>query len=160
MKAAWIRLALVSALFIGWLGYLGYLVAERPDGGTMVLSRPQFQVSDLDVVANVTKGSNLVTVVQVLYPNTESEHQLVGKELRVTNLADCRPPGDREKVKPDLTADGEYLLALQEEEPDGKEPKKYRVTATPPSPGFRAGTPRIYAATRSVLAQYRDIPKR
>jgi hypothetical protein len=78
----------------------------------------------------------------------------------VTNLADCRPPGDREKVKPDLTVDGEYLLALQEEQADGKEPKKYRVTATPPSPGFRAGTPRIYPAIRGVLAQYRDIPKR
>jgi hypothetical protein len=157
MKAAWIRLALVSALFIGWLGYLGYLVAQRPDGRTMVLSRPQFQVSDLDVVANVRKGSNVVTVTEVLYPNTAAARQLAGTEIKVANLADCRPPGDRDQVKPDLAVDGEYLLALQLQEPDGKD---YRVTATPPSPGFRSGTPRIYPATKGVLAQYRDIPKR
>ena len=98
MKAAWVRLVLVSALFIGWLGYLGYLVAERPDGGTVVLSRPQFQVSDLDVVANVKKGSDVVTVTEVLYPHAEAARQLAAKEIKVTNLADCRPPGDRDKV--------------------------------------------------------------
>jgi hypothetical protein len=156
MKAARVRLALISALFLGWLGYLGYLVAERPDGGTVVLSRPQFLVSDLDVVALVKKDSDLVTVTRVLYPDREAARQLVGKELKVTNLADCRPPGDREKLHPDLTADGAYVLALQEVEPDGKD---YRVTVTPRSPGFRTGTPRIYPATKEVLAQYWKIPK-
>jgi hypothetical protein len=157
MKAAWFRLVLASALFIGWLCYLGYLVAERPAGGAVILSRPQFQVSDIDVVADVRKGSDDVTVTEVLYANTDSARQLPGKGLKVTNLADCRPPGDREKVKPDLAADGEYLLALQPQDPDGK---SYRVVATPPSPGLRSGTPRIYPATKGVLAQYRDIPKR
>jgi hypothetical protein len=157
MNAAYGRFLLCLALFLGWLGYLGYLVAERSRGGDIVLSRPQFLVSDLDVVAAVTKGSDTVTVVDVLHPDDSAARHLKGKQIQVTNLDDCRPPGDPMRPPPpDLQADGNYLLPLQDLGPDGKE---YRVVATPPSPGFRYGTPRIYPATPQVLAQYKQIRK-
>ena len=66
MKAAYGRFVLCQALFVGWLGYLGYLVAERPDGGMRVLSRPQILVSDIDVIASVKKGTDTVTIKDVL----------------------------------------------------------------------------------------------
>jgi hypothetical protein len=158
MKAAYGRLVVCLALFVGWLGYLGYLVAERPEGGMLVLSRPQFLVSDLDVVATVKKGSDSVTVKEVLYPNDRSTRErLEGKEIQVTNLEDCRPPVARLAVAHDVRGDGEYLLPLQDPGPEGKQ---YRVAITPPSPGFRHGTPRIYPATSEVIGQYRQIPKR
>jgi hypothetical protein len=157
MKAAYGRFVVCLALFVGWLGYLGYLVAERPDGGRLVLSRPQFLVSDIDVVATVKKGSATVTVKDVLYPKDASTRErLKGKEIQVTNLEDCRPPAARPGVTQDVRGDGEYLLPLQDPGPEGKE---YRVAVTPPSPGFRHGTPRIYPATSEVIAQYRQIAK-
>jgi hypothetical protein len=165
MKAARVRLALTLAVFLAWLGYLGYLVAERPakrlasdseDGEFVILSRPQLLVSDIDVIAQARKGSDTVTVSQVLFPATDAARELQGKEIKITNLADCRPPGDRKGALPDLSADGEYLLPLQDPGPDGKE---YRVAVTPLSPGFHRSTPRIYPATKDVLAQYRQIRK-
>jgi hypothetical protein len=152
---AWLAVTVVA--FVGWLGYLGYLVAERPAGGTVVLSRPQFLVSDLDVVATVKQNSDVVTVREVLYPPDPQAQALKGKEITITNLAACHPPGRGGEANPDRKADGDYLLALQDPGPGGKE---YRVTITPPSPGFLTGTPRIYPATHEVLSQYRQIPKR
>jgi hypothetical protein len=157
MKAAYVRLALAVMAFLGWLGYLGYLVAERPGPGANVLSRPQILVSDIDVVAVVKQGSDVVRVKEVLYSGSDEARALAGKEIKVTNLADCHPPGERGNATPDLTADGEYLLPLQEPGPDGKE---YRVAPTPPSPGFARGTPRIYPATHEILAQYAHIAKK
>jgi hypothetical protein len=157
MKAAYVRLGLISALFLGWLSYLGYLVAERPAGGMVVLSRPQFLISDLDVVANLKLGSNVATVIDVLYPDTNSARELKGKDIKITNLEDCRPPGDPDLVQRDLKADGEYLLALQDLSSGSEE---YRVAPTPPSPGFDHGTPRIYPFTKEVAAQYRQIRKK
>jgi hypothetical protein len=158
MKAAYGRFILCLALFVGWLGYLGYLVAERPDGGMLVVSRPQILVSDIDVIAAIKKGSDTVTVKEVLSANDESLRQrLKGKEILVINLEDCRPPAERPGQPADVRADGDYLLPLQDPGPEGTE---YRVAMTPPSPGFRHGTPRVYPATKDVLAQYRQIPKR
>jgi hypothetical protein len=144
VRAAHGRLLLCLALFLGWLGYLGYLVAERP-AGYVVLSRPQILVSDLDVVATVHAGSDTATVDDVLFPAGDAARRLKGKQIRVSNLDDCRPPGDPTKHKPDFQGGGPYLLPLQDPGADGKD---YRVAVTPPSPGFRFGTPRIYPATR------------
>jgi hypothetical protein len=173
MKLARARLILTVILFLGWLGYLSYLVAERPpkrsgDEEFVVLSRPQFLVSELDVVAEIKKGSDEVIVKSVLFPDTDAARQLQGKTIRVTNLAFCHPPDDhkrhwdslkaeQKKNLLDVSQDGEYLLALHD--PDG-EGKEYRVAATPDSPSFMRGTPRAYPATSEVLAQYRQIKKK
>jgi hypothetical protein len=149
------RFVLALALFLAWLGYLGYLVAQRPRGA-VVLSRPQFLVSELDVVANVKAGSDVVEVVEVLSADTEAAKKLKGSEITVTNLAKCGPPDDLKGERPDLKGDGEYLLALHEVNPDKKE---YAVVPTPPSPGFKRGTPRVYPYTKEVAAQYKQVPK-
>jgi hypothetical protein len=157
MNLARARFALALALFLGWLGYLGYLVAERPNGQS-VLSRPQFLVSEYDVVADATPGSNVVTVKRVLWPQTADARKLEGKQLTVVNLDECRPPSDvLKKERPDLTTGGEYLLPVQSMDEQGKE---YRVAPTPPSPGFPRGTPRIYRFSKEVEAEYRSLDKK
>jgi hypothetical protein len=165
MKAARVRLALALAVFLGWLGYLGYLVADRPakrpgngaeEGEFVVLSRPQFLASDIDVIAKARKGSEVVTVTEVLFPGTDEARAFQGKEIRITNLAECHPPGDRKGAFPDLSADGDYLIPLQDPGPDRNE---YSVAKIPLSPGFLLATPRIYPATKDVVAQYGQIRK-
>jgi hypothetical protein len=149
------RFVLALVLFLAWLGYLGYLVAERPRGAA-VLSRPQFLVSELDVVADVKAGSDVVRVVKVLSADAEAANKLEGTEITVTNLGQCGPPADLKGEHPDLKGDGEYLLALHEVNPEKKE---YAVVPTPPSPGFPRGTPRVYPYTKEVAAQYKQVPK-
>lgn len=156
MKAVKGRFVLCLVVFLAWLGYLGYLVAERAQEGAVILSRPQFLVSDLDVIATARSGSDTVTISEVLYPDTAAARQLTSQSIHVSNLDQCRLPGDRTKTVPDLQAEGPYLLALQNPGPDEKD---YRVAVTPPSPGFPRGTPRAYPATRGVVAQYRQIQK-
>src|SRR3954453_7223968 len=56
MKPAVFRLVLFAGLFALWMGYLGYLVLTRPrtpQGAPLVLSRPQIQSSDVDVIAEI-----------------------------------------------------------------------------------------------------------
>jgi hypothetical protein len=156
MKAAWVRLAFVAALFVGWLGYLGYLVAERPVEGAIVLSRPQFLVSDLDVIAKVQEGSGQVTVIEVLYAADDADRKLVGKNLTVANIGDCRVLFEGAERESEPAANGVFLLALQNAGPEGKD---RRVVITPPYPGFQTRTPRIYPISKEVLGQYRQIGK-
>ena len=177
MRPAVGRLVVTVLLFAGWLGYLGYLVVCRPhtpgdlvgafDGQPLTLSRPQFLVSMLHVVARVEddKGENVV-VEEVLYPK---EHAPVkaGDRIRVVNLDKCRPlPDPMEKGReppPDFTGPGRYLLPLQSTAKDNDAP--FEVTSTPPSPGYppqRAGSvgpPRLYPATPEMLAEYAEIAK-
>jgi hypothetical protein len=156
--AVW-RLALVAALFAGWLGYLGYLVSvqSRP-AASVVLSRPQLLVSELDVIAEVssTSDNEPVTVKEVLYPQDAGVK--AGDRLLVKNLKDCarlvRKKDLDQKVaeeeaqearlkgkkgpklydrKADFTGPGVYLLPLRE-----VAPQVYEVTPLPPAPGFPA----------------------
>jgi hypothetical protein len=170
MKPAVVRLLVAALLFAGWLGYLIYLVAttpRTPAGTPLVLSRPQILVSDLDVVGEVQGPDQPVKVVTVLYP--ESEKGLEGKEIKVTNLDQCKPlPRPEQKaadVPPDFQGPGLYLLPLRKAG-DGPD---YAVTPTPASPGYpphggRVGPPRIYPllnerTKEQALSQYRQILK-
>lgn len=177
MKPATARLMLTAALFAGWLGYLGYLVVCRPhtpggllgafDGRPLTLSRPQFLVSTLDVVAEVSgdKGEKVV-VKEVLFPKAGAPVK-PGDEIHVENLDRCRPLADPlardANPPPDYSGPGEYLLPLQALDPN--EPRRFAVVPTPPSPGFplsggvNVGLPRIYPATGEMLAEYRQIAK-
>jgi hypothetical protein len=166
-----------AALFLGWLGYLTYLVICRPHvpdglvgafaGRPLTLSRPQFLVSPLDVVAKVSgdKGEKVV-IEQILFPKTGAPVQ-PGEEIVVENIDRCRPLSDplakEANPLPDYTGPGLYLLPLQ---PLGtKETHRFEVVPTPPSPGFptaqgvNVGPPRIYPATAAMLAEYREIAK-
>ena len=175
---AW-RLVLTASLFVGWLGYLGYLVATRPltaTGTPLVLSRPQILVSPIDIVAEVSApeerevdGEKIrtfgpVEVVEVLYPPDSSLE--VGQKLRVLDLESCRPvPRHRDDKPPaDFTGPGRYLIPIR---PSGREKGAYEVVPIPTSPGFDAKRMidfnlrpvRIYPYNDESAAQYRLIEK-
>src|SRR5947209_19777960 len=143
-------LLLVSALlFFGWIGWLAYeaFTAGKP----VVLSRPQFLISTLDVIADVPDPSAAVTVKEVAWA-AQGKDQWQGKALPVTNLEECRDHG--------WQGPGEYILPLVQAE-DG-----FRVAPTPPSPGYpprgggHAGPPRIYPVTPQTRAQLDAIVRK
>jgi hypothetical protein len=152
MKAAALRLALAGVLFAAWIGWLVSLVysmkASVPPGGSrpIVLSRPQFLVSSLDVSADVPAidaDPAEVTVREVFWPNTEQD--LVGKRLKVSHLSECRE---------DWLGPGEYILPLERLGENG-----YQVVPLPRSPGFPSGRPRIYPSTPQTREQLKGIRK-
>jgi hypothetical protein len=175
MRPAVGRLLVTVVLFAGWLGYLGYLVVCRPHtpdglrgaftGRSLTLSRPQFLVSQLDVVARIEddKGENVV-VEEVLFPKDNAPVKK-GDSIRVTNLDQCRAmpdPIDKSQPPPDFTGPGEYLLALQSTGKDNG--PSFAVVPTPPSPGFppqpgSVGPPRLYPYTKELRAEYDTIAK-
>jgi hypothetical protein len=177
MKPAATRLALTIALFLGWLSYLGYLVVCRPhapnglrgafEGRSLTLSRPQFLVSMIDVVAEVNDASGENVIIQeVLFPR-EKPPLTKGEKIHVENIDHCHPVPDpmaRDSEPPhDYTGPGSYILPLHVIEKNGE--RRFQVVPTPPSPGFQpqqgsnVGPPRIYPATPELLAEYREIAK-
>ena len=157
------RLVLTAALFVGWLGYLGYLVATRPltaSNTPLVLSRPQLVSSQIDIVAEISDLHEPVVVVEILYPNDGP--LVVGQKVRVLDLDVCRPQARRdEKTPDDFTGPGKYLIPLR---PSRREEGAYEVSPIPTSPGFdasRKATPpvRIYPFNSETAAQYRLIVK-
>jgi hypothetical protein len=174
MKPTVGRLLVTIVLFAGWLGYLGYLVLCRPhepgglagafEGRPLTLSRPQFLVSAVDVVARVPdKGGDEVVVEEVLYPREKAPVK-AGDKIKVTNISRCRPLRDpmmKDRETPDdWTGPGTYLLPLQSDPRQSKD--TFEVTPTPPSPGYppghggAAGPPRIYPATPEMLVEYKQ----
>ncbi|HBI42969.1 MAG TPA: hypothetical protein DDY78_08940 [Planctomycetales bacterium] len=149
--AAW-RLVITAVLFAGWIGYLGYLVAATRN--SIVLSRPQFLVSGLDVIAT-RKGDDSFLVDEVLYPADKNE-EWRGKTIVVRNLKACQIfYSDRSGGVPvPADEDRKYLLPL-----DIEEGANARVVPTPPSPGYKTGPPRIYPFDTAVLNEYRTVPK-
>jgi hypothetical protein len=175
MKPSVGRLLVTAALLVAWLGYLGYLVLCRPhtpdglrgafDGRPLTLSRPQFLVSAVDVVAQVNddKGEDVI-VKEVLYPKKAPVQ--IGDKIKVTNIGQCRalrdPMEKDRETPPDYTGPGEYILALQADPRKGD--KTFEVVPTPPSPGYLpqrggAGPPRLYPATPGMRAEYKQIAK-
>src|SRR5581483_8276382 len=115
------------------------------------LSRPQFLISTLDVIAEVDRPEgDQATVREVHGPTTEEDKKLVGQTVAVVNLAECEG----------WSGPGLYILPLMS---DGK--GHYMVAHTPPSPGFepnpftRAGRPHIYPVTRETRQQLDQIQK-
>ena len=177
MKLAVGRLILAAVLFLGWLGYLGYLVICRPhtpsgllgafEGRPLTLSRPQILVSTLDVVAEVSgdKGEKVI-VKEVLFPQSNPPMK-PGAQIHVENIDRCRslsdPLAKLADPPPDYSGPGLYLLPLQVI--DAHDPDRYKVVPVPPSPGFATAPganselPRIYPATPEMLAEYREIAK-
>jgi hypothetical protein len=138
-----VRLAAAVVLFGAWIGWLAYLAAttSRPT----VLSRPQFLVSTLDVIARVDddhgRPGAVVHVLSVRWPAGQQDEW--DRPITVTNLSECRG----------WTGPGEYILPLVA---DGD---NYRVAGIPPSPGYPGGAPRIYSRTPEMLAQLESVAK-
>ena len=148
--AAW-RLVAAAVLFAGWIGYLGYLVAATRN--PIVLSRPQFLVSGLDVIAT-RKGDDRFLVDEVLYPAAKND-EWRGKTIMVRNLKASQVYSARTGDEPVPPDEGrQYLLPL-----DAEEGVNVRVVPTPPSPGYKTGRPRIYPFDAAVVNEYKTIPK-
>lgn len=135
-------------LFAGWLSWLAYLSVTTHT--PIVLSRPQFLISGLDVIAQIDQignGPQEVRVKKVLWSAAADSAKFEGATVTVTNLDRC----DKHWAGP-----GEYLLPLT---PDSE--GRYHVPETPLSPGLdtHAARPRIYPATPPVLNQYETIVK-
>jgi hypothetical protein len=141
------RLGLAAVLFAAWMGWLAYLVLTTERSHPVILSRPQFLVSSLDVIARVDgieDGDRKVTIREVLWPQQQIARHKIGEELKVTNLAECRT---------DWIGPGEYILPLVQSA--GKE---FEVAAIPRSPGYvQVARSRIYPATDQTREQYKAI---
>jgi hypothetical protein len=160
MKRSRLRLAVAVALFVGWLGWLVYLAATGTDD--VVLSRPQFLVADVHLVADVKGGKTPdaeVTVETVYWAAPDKETPAKGKKITLENLPECG--ADQGWAGP-----GRYILALAASRAGTK--TVYRVAAIPRSPGYpygrsmpanRPGPPRIYLSTPSRVRQLEQIEK-
>ncbi len=148
--AAW-RLVVTAVLFAGWIAYLGYLVAATRN--PIVLSRPQFLVASLHVIAT-RNGPDTFLVDEVLYPAGKNE-DWQGKTITVRNLKTCQVYSARAGAEPVPADEGrKYLMPI-----DVEEGANVRVAPLPPSPGYKMGPPRIYPVDTAVLNEYRWIPK-
>jgi hypothetical protein len=121
------RLAVAASLFVAWLGYLFLLVLSS--WHTIVLSRPQFLVTNLCVVADLTddddgKPARNVTVDQVYWSNRPVD--LKGARIDIANLADAGPQG--------YAGPGKYILPLQERQ--AKAGPVYQIAIVPSSPRY------------------------
>jgi hypothetical protein len=149
MSTALWRLILAALLFFAWVGWLAYLstTAARP----VVLSRPQFLVSNLDVIAEVASvDSPEVRVREVHWPQTEQASLLINKAISVKNLTECRE---------DWTGPGLYILPLMSDSRDEYVIAPIPRSPTFPGPGTREGRPRIYPDTPHTRAQLNKIAK-
>jgi hypothetical protein len=115
MMSAKLRLVLAIVLFGVWMGWLIRLAltAGQPAwpestpnrelrGKLVVLSRPQFLVSNLDVVAYVKGLTQEVSIREVLWPRQEAEKWL-NKTARIANLRDCEDT---------WSGEGNYIIPL------------------------------------------------
>ena len=139
-----------SALFVIWIGCLGYLAVThghwKEDITERVLSRPQFLVSQLDVVGTLgSPGDKQIQVSRIINNLTRKDLE-PSVELTIRNLKECEG----------WQGPGEYVLPLV---PTDAEGKAYRVAELPRSPGFRSQTLRIYKLTPEIEAQLKVVPK-
>jgi hypothetical protein len=75
MKPVVLRFVALAVLFAAWILYLVYQVAhlpQSPNGLPVILSRPQFLVSDLDVVGTIDAEDRTLTALQRLQGTTKA----------------------------------------------------------------------------------------
>jgi hypothetical protein len=122
------RLAVAATLFILWLLYLLSLVIVSRH--TIVLSRPQFLVADLSVLAEVKddggKPSPDVTIRAVYWSIDPRDSALVDTPTTIANLPFA--------VEQGYDGPGLYILPLRN---DGtREKPQYEIKTVPFSPGY------------------------
>jgi hypothetical protein len=156
MRTAKLRLLAAAVLFACWIGWLVYLAAATT--GEPVLSRPQFLVSNLYVIAELKADGDHpaaeVVVHQVIWSANPKDRERKDGRLTIANLTDCG-------AGTGWAGPGDYILPLLKRT-DPAKGDSYLVTPTPRSPGFRPDAQgrsalRIYPATRQALAQAEQI---
>jgi hypothetical protein len=132
MRRSPVALGISLVLFIGWVGFLGYLATKnrRP----VVVSRAQLMSAQWVVVAEVVVGdkgkpSEETQVVAVIRGGDDAP--AAGTRIRVVNLF----------MAQGFSQPGAYLLLLV---PAGE--GRFRIADAPRSPGYTPGwlSPRIY----------------
>jgi hypothetical protein len=148
MRSRW-RLVVSAVLFVGWIGYLGWVVANstRP----VILSRPQFLTADLYVVATVTaqgggEPADVVTVKECKWAAVAADGKR--QQLKVRNLPKCVTALGWE-------GPGDYVLALSHTK-DG--PDLFEVTPLPKTPGFPGWSPERYERGETLPGR-KDPPR-
>jgi hypothetical protein len=133
MSRGKLRLAVAAALFVGWLGWLGYTAANKYRGP--VVSKSQAAAATLAVVAKVPAGDGprVVELTDVLHgPMPEGP-------VTVSNIGDSIG----------FDGPGEYLLLLARGRGD-----TFAVVGPLRTPGYdQAGAPTVYPWTPAVCAQ-------
>lgn len=110
-----------AALFLGWIGYLGYAVAYHRLNPPDIVSRSQLTAAEFVVVAEVTvEDGKPVPKVKVVHRLSEQGPK-ENETITVTNLPDARPPSNGP-----VPGAGQYLLFLV---PDGTD--AYRISGWP-----------------------------
>jgi hypothetical protein len=125
MVGARVRLIVAAGLFALWMGWLAYLALTATN--PLVLSRPQFLVADIWVVADLTGGEHpddLITVDRIVWSSEDKRKIADGAKVSLRNLPLL---GDGQ----DWNGPGQYILPLTRLE-DGT----FAVTPIPRSPGF------------------------
>lgn len=108
------RLVVSACLLLGWLGFLFYLVLES---NTVILSKPQFAIAQVFVVAQVRdrdgRPDPRVTVEEVIWPGDPASSALVKTELRLAGLAETVVgyEGPGAYLMPLLKGTGGYRIA-------------------------------------------------
>jgi hypothetical protein len=142
MRPVW-RLVLASVLFAGWIGYLAYLV--RTASNPVVLSRPQFLVTDFAVKAHIDNPESKTAKVESVYWVRDGVKPPAKGHITIANLDQCKEP-------PYYTGPGEYILPLQRTKAG-----EYFVARIPPSPGYpprdHEAAVRIYPDTTQTRQQ-------
>lgn len=144
-----LRFFVTLAVFVAWLGFLGYLVAITRDA--VLLSRPQFLPANVYVLAQLTGADSpdeKVTITEVSWAADGEVKERVGKQI------DVKPLGVLNSNH-GWRGPGVYILALMQMSKDA-----YHLTPTPPSPGY--GPPlidryKIYPLTPGSRQQLDEI---
>ncbi len=148
-------LILSGVLFLGWIGYLAYQAFTLPRPN-IVLSRPQFLVADLWVIAHVEKKDEPVTLLECVYAAEGEEKPAAEATLKVTNLADCKKlvRTSKNELEPqdEFTGPGDYILPLT------RRSGGYEVTLVPHVPGLTHSGPHIYPLTPETRARLAEMP--
>jgi hypothetical protein len=169
-KLRLLALAVTAVLFFAWIGWLGFEVAHRPT----VLARDAFLVADVTVIAHIAHAEDLgrpVKVEKVAWAKDAAGKDLVGQEIRVTNLSKCRADwrGPEDYILPLLAAgDGTYEVADPTGLTDAEKRKRTEPGGGPPtrSPGYvpevdpqtrTLRPPHIYPLTEDTRAQLHEI---
>lgn len=129
------RLLVAGLLFVGWLGFLFFLVVRSQTA--VVLSRPQVLVADLVVLAKLEgeptdRAPYSAHVEKVLYAKDPAYRAVENQKIAIVDLPFIT-------AKQGWTGAGSYLVPLTWNKTDKDNPT-YHVTVLPPVPGYYPST--------------------
>lgn len=150
MGAAKIRLAVAAAAFVAWLAWLAYLVFQSHD--SVILSRPQFLVANLHVVAHLSgdaeKPDGKAKILEVIWTADEADKNKTNSEMPIADL-------DQVGTTQGWIGPRDYILPLLKLK-DGR----YRLAPIPASPGYPGtNVGRVYPATLQARRQLAEVPR-